>query len=214
MLNTLQNSFLLGGLVLAMGACVGIAANHLWTFVRAVRSSTKRMTDFGVEKTTFAKLGFARRSLDTDLIAGIGTHRAAEQSLGTTVMRASIGIKVISILLLPFICWVLYFDPSGISLAGVPFLREAIVAMAVYAIIFTFSYTVRYDREEIVATGALIFRKTRRWKDLVSIKDAGNYTLIVRFADGRKLNIQKYLVGIRDFINLAKEHAETNKRRL
>ena len=84
--------------------------------------------------------------------------------------------------------------------------------MLLHAAWHTNSYEASYDDHILTAPNWFFQRRQYRWKDLISIRDNGHYYYVLRFADGQKLQVQKYLVGIRDFLTYARLQIEKNNR--
>jgi hypothetical protein len=91
-------------------------------------------------------------------------------------------------------------------------MKIAIAAMVAYALLNIFLYEARYDTHSIFAPDWFLRTREYLWKDLISIRDNGHYLYVLRFEDGRTLELQKYLVGIREFLSYATDRIEANCR--
>ena len=190
-----------------------------------VRRGLRRLFGAGsdrddIAKTTLAKLGAGNLPGDASAIARIGTGGEAAFSLNTRIMKASLGLKLVAIVvggLLQAYLWTdfqpEFWEETGISSTGYEDLIKATVAaIVVYSWFYIFFYEVRYDDYSIIAPNSFLRPREYVWKELSSIHDDGHYAYKLRFRDGRKLAMQKYVVGIRDFLSYAKARIEANSR--
>lgn len=172
-----------------------------------------------IEETTLAKLGAGTLPTDTGLIAGLGTKGEARQSLNESILRPSIGLRLLSIglssVMLAYLWGLIHLPgvPKDV-MAGVPYaewVKAGLSLIIVYSVFYILFYEVRYDTFSLSAPNWFFVHREYTWKDLVSLKDNGHYLYILRFEDGRKAEVQKYLVGIREFLSYANDRVAANR---
>ncbi|MBT0957406.1 hypothetical protein IV417_08410 [Alphaproteobacteria bacterium KMM 3653] len=203
---------LLGGIILGAVICLATLLPALLEKVKEAQSADildrkGRRT----EKTAGGKMGLGGKLGNVGVIAKAGTQAQAPTSLGTSVLRPTIGLRMISILLTPVAVYLLFFHPMGPEMIPFPYGREVVMAILIYALIYIQTYEVRYDRDGIVTRDGFFRRKEFKWGDLISVKDRGTYEQVLKFETG-KMTMQKYLVGMADFLTLAHDHSERNKQ--
>lgn len=159
-----------------------------------------------VEPTATAKF---MNGGDVNVLANYGTAKPARETLGSRVMRPTLFAKlgtVIVALLGVAVAFLTDFDMPDMMI----WLRPLMAGLAIFAVSHILSYEVRYDREVMIAESVLMPRRERNWRDLTEIKDEGQGVYRMRFRTGGKLRMQKYLVGMRDFLTLAHQHIDAN----
>ncbi len=166
-----------------------------------------------IERTRLARFGGGNLDWNAAVIAKAGTGVEPRQSLNVTVMRPSLGLKALMIVLSLAL---LYLTWSGVGAQYLPvdqdWVRWAISAAVGYAALNIMIYEARYDSYSFWAPNWALQSREYLWKDLVSLKDDGHYLYKLTFEDGRKAEVQKYLVGIRDFVSYAQDRIEENRR--
>lgn len=163
-----------------------------------------------IRQSKLAQTHIANPPLDVTLVARAGLNAAPHKTLGTTFMRPTAGLRVISFggtaLLMAFT----WFGPPDL-VPPAPFLREGITVAVLYALLNIALYEARYDHTGLSAPNWFFQRGDYLWKNLRSITDNGHYLFELKFDDGRKVSIQKYLVGIPAFLTLAQSEIAKNE---
>ncbi|MFY0635615.1 MAG: hypothetical protein JXQ91_17520 [Vannielia sp.] len=155
-----------------------------------------------VERTVGARVMGQR---DIGLLASRGMAKPAEQSLNATVMRTTWGLRLSTVLFSGLaVAMAFNFDPADQMMSTL--MPPLIAGMALLALAHVFSYELRYDRDVLISQSLIQFRRERAWKELVDLKDEGRGVYRLVFADGKKMRVQKYLVGMSDFLTLASRH--------
>lgn len=170
----------------------------------------------GVELTAMGKLGnftgAGNLSSGADTIAKIGTNAPAPTSLNTTILKPTMGARSLS-LVLSVVMFVLLWTPLGNAyLPQGELLRIIISAGVLYAAMNMIVYQASYDRQVLNIPNWAFQQREFNWKDLVSIKDNGHYLYVLRFSDGRKAELHKYLVGIPEFLSYANDRIAENTK--
>lgn len=132
------------------------------------------------------------------LIALIGQGAAAQHTLGTHRLRASLGLKVLFWGVLAAMVYVA--DLMGAPMIG---FEAAILAFVFYLSIHTSVYEITYDRETITLPRWWFGRTTRKWKDLDAVVERQGWFLDFHFRDGTVIQAHKYVVGYAELRNTA-----------
>lgn len=153
--------------------------------------------------------GYSPRS---ESLFQIGLNKPAPTSLNTTILRPSILMRLFSVgmsVLVLGMMWTQYgeqfFQVSGLIKIGVS-------ALVLYAMLNMLTYEARYERQTLHIPNWAFQQREFNWKDLVSIKDNGHYLYVLRFSDGRKAELQKFLVGIPEFLSYAQDRINENTK--
>lgn len=164
-----------------------------------------------VKETLLARTGTSNLSADVGLIAGLGQGAQVRQTLNTIILRPTIGLRLISLGISAAMLYLIWMRP-GEFMPATGVLPHGLTAVLIYAGLHTNFYEASYDDHILTAPNWFFQRHQYRWKHLDSIRDNGHYYYILHFADGRKLQLQKYLVGIKDFLTYARLQIEENNR--
>ncbi len=164
-----------------------------------------------IEQTGFAKTQLAGLPFDVAYLAKIGNDAAPRQTLNTTHLRPTIGLRVIS-LGLSAVFMAMFFAPASSSASLPPSTMLMMLTIVGYAALHTNLYSASYDNHSLIAPNRFFQRKEYRWNDITAIKDNGHYLYQLHLINGQKVEIQKYLVGIRDFLTFAQEKIAQNNR--
>ena len=201
---------LIGLALLLVVAAIGAYVYLVWILpARAGRAVTNRLyaaTNAAdgqgrrVELTAGAKL---MKQRDIAPLASRGMARAAEESLGTAVMKTTWGMRLSAVLMALAGVAALVFMDMGLDPAMLRILQLVVAGLALLGIVHVFSFEMRYDRDVIVSQSLLQFRREIAWRDLVDIRDEGGGVYRLTSADGRRMRVQKYLTGMRDFLTRA-----------
>lgn len=175
---------------------------------RFVGFTDSRGTEIGV---TPASRFAAPTPLAVAIIANAGTGVRPRQTLNMTILRPSIGLRLFTFFAIAAISYFLWVDPA--YRAGMPpSIKLWITGLVAYFAVYLSLYELRYDAEMVEAPDWVLRKRTYRWDDVISIADTGQQRYRLKFEDGRKIDVIKYLVGIRDFLTIAQMHVEANRR--
>lgn len=183
---------------------IGLAIG--WLARRARRRREGRL-DGLMRPTLLARLA-SPLPADAQLIAGIGTGRAAQSSLDAQVMRASAGLRILVVALVGMMGWyILGPGPApvgwGDNLVRAPAMEMALLGGGLWSVLWTFTWELRWDRDGLTLTRAVFFRTTRRWRDLNGIRDSRHHDYILTFDTGDRLSVLKNATGIDAFLTRA-----------
>lgn len=204
------------GSVLLPVLFIGLAIQKI---VRSMRRETHRASRYGdvagrdqqaIEKTALAKLGLGTLNSDASIVASMGTKRAAPMTIDDHILRPTTGVRSISIVAAVAFGYLLIFGDIETYLGGSNLMPYVMAASVVYAVAFVQTYEVRYNRDRLIAPGRAFNRREQKWRDLERIQDNGHYLFVLTFADGSKLEVQKHLVGMADFLTFAQAQIAAN----
>ncbi len=164
-----------------------------------------------VEQTGFAKTQLSNLPMDVGFVAGVGKNAEPNMTLNETILRPTIGMRLISIVIGGAILWMTWLGGTE-YIPDVPYLKEGLSAVVAYSLLYTNLYELRYDQHGIIHKDWFLREVDFRWQDIISIRDNGQYAYILRLESGRKTEVMKYLVGIRPFLTYAKEQIAKNNR--
>lgn len=164
-----------------------------------------------IEKTRLAKLGLGGLDTNAAIIATAGTARAAPMSLDDHILRPSIGLRAMSVIGSGAALVLTWFGHEDWVPLG-DMAKMGLTAALAYGALIMFTYELRYNRDRLIARGWLFNRREFAWRDLVRIRDNGHYLYVLNFSNGARLEIQKHLVGMPDFLSRAKQQIATNLR--
>jgi hypothetical protein len=175
-----------------------------------------------IEKTGFAKVFGGGLPLNAQRFVRLGEGAKVHQTLNTKVLHTTIGIRLFTVglavigvdLVFDFIPGIgfpaEFVEQNDYVTQG--YFKAAMIAVLAYSLLYVFLTEVRYDDHSLFATNFYFQPREYQWKKLLSIKDNGHYLYVLRYEDGRKLELQKNLVGIRDLLSYANDHIEANRR--
>lgn len=164
-----------------------------------------------VEKTVFARLGGPSLPFSAGVVARSGTGRAADRMIDEHVLRPTLGVRAVSLISAGAILFVIWGTPGALVPSDGP-ITWGLTALIAYSVVYLFSYELRYDRDRIIAQGWAFNRREHAWRDLVRIRDNGHYLYVLNFEDGSRLEVQKYLAGMPDFLTFAQTRIAENLR--
>ncbi|SIO13126.1 hypothetical protein [Vannielia litorea] len=190
---------LIGGYILLFHVLPAMAARAVARKLEDV-TAPKDASGRRVERTLGAKFMGQR---DIAPLASRGMARAAEDSLGTKVMRTTWGMRLSTVALGGAAVAALLFMDMGLDPQVMLFVQPAAIGAGLLGIAHVFSFEMRYDRDVIVSQSLIQFRREIAWHDLVDIRDEGQGVFRLRAADGKKMRVQKYLTGMNDFLTRA-----------
>ncbi|MBS8226156.1 hypothetical protein [Vannielia litorea] len=136
-------------------------------------------------------------------LASRGMARAAEESLGTKVMRPTWGMRLSTVLLAVAGVAAIFLVDMDLDPAAMMVLRPVVAGFALLGLAHVFSFEMRYDRDVIISQSLIQFRREIAWRDLVDISDEGNGVYRLTSAQGKKMRVQKYMTGMTDFLTQA-----------
>jgi hypothetical protein len=139
---------------------------------------------------------------DIDLIAQIGEHRTPRHSAGVQVLQTTVGLRAISLGLSALGVVLLasgVFAPQGLSPdnMAIVWLFVAVLCVGVADVL---SYELRFDRQGMVLTRFMYWRRSFEWSHLMGIDDDQNYQYVLAFSRGGRVKVMKHLVGMPGFL--------------
>ncbi len=185
---------------------------YLWfRFKKRVNGLTNVRDSDGrkVAQTRLAKTQLSSLPTDISLIAGVGKNAAPQQSLNETVLRPTIGLRLISLGVSGALLWMVWLSGAD-YVPDIAYLKEGVSVIVAYSLLYTNLYELRYDQHGVIHKDWFFREVDFAWRDVVSLRDNGHYAYIVRTADGKKAEVMKYLVGIRPFLTYAHAQIEKN----
>ncbi len=171
----------------------------------AQRDADGRMVD----TTGLAGLG-GGLPIDAGMVAQIGAGAKARMSLDTTVMRPTIGLRLLSLGVSGLILFMIWARPGVYIPTGT--MSAVMTAGILFAAIRIMSYEVRYNSQTLSAPNWMFQARDFDMHTLISVRDNGHHIYKLRFDDGQSVALQKYLVGMPDFLSYARFVTELNAR--
>ena len=177
--------------------------------VRKVARATSQRDSRGeaVPLTGTARFGAA----NPGWIASLGSRAAPEHSLNEIIMRPTIGFRLVTVGVTGAAGFLMLTDAQDLF-GGSAVLMAAMGALVGYYFICMNLYFLRYDRERIITQDWLFRRKEVAWRDVIDLRDNGQYQYVLALENGKKVEIQKYLVGMPDFLTYAKDQIAYHNR--
>lgn len=139
---------------------------------------------------------------DIDLIAQIGENAKPKYTVGTSVLRTTLGLRAISLGISGLVIVLLLsgvFAPQGLSPdnTALVWLIAAFLAVGVVDIL---TYELQCDRDAMVLTRFMYWRRSFEWTHLMGIDDDQNYQYVLAFSKGGRVKVLKHLVGMPEFL--------------
>lgn len=221
-----QDLFGINGLFaqMAMGflVVVGFIALRMYLFWRRIirrRQEIERHKDAGTIGPTGMIQG-AALPWHYDKLASVGTGGPAPMSLDQRVLRASLGVKLVVLgLCAAMFCFAYQMQTvgnfNGFEVADPGPYGWAMIGLcllaAVNGVVYIFTFETRYDRNMLIVTRMMFFRREYGWKDLWRIADDGAYELQLHFQPGGKAKVLKHSIGIEEFKDFALAQIRRNR---
>jgi hypothetical protein len=212
---------LLSKMLMGVLFVVGILALRLYLFWRKLlrrRQEIDRHKDAGAIGPA-GMIGGAALPWHYDRLAQLGTGAQAELSLGQRVLRPSIGVRLIVLGLGAMVVHGLAQmsgQQGGFQVADPGFYGTLMIALCLLAVVngvaYIFTFETRYDRDMLVVTRMMYFRREYRWKNLWRIADDGAYELHLFFEPGGRAKVLKHSVGIAEFKDFALAQIRRNRQ--
>lgn len=207
-IDSLVSQILLGFLFVV--GFIGLRAFLFWRRVIRRRQEIERHKDAG----TIGPSGMLQGQTlpwHYDQVAQLGTGGQAPMTLDQRVMKPSIGVKLV---VLGLCAALVYYttqmtagEMNGFQIAEPGPYGTGMIALCLFAavngVIYIFTFETRYDRDMLIVTRMMFFRREYRWKDLWRIADDGAYELQLFFEPGGKAKVLKHSVGIEEFKEFA-----------
>ncbi|MCY1128716.1 hypothetical protein OU426_17800 [Frigidibacter sp. RF13] len=158
-----------------------------------------------------------------DAVARIGTGGPAPMTMNERILKASIGVRVFVLGLAAVIGTFVFrpdFAPTGFPEAirelPVPaiYIHGLLLAALANGVLYIFGFEARYDRDILIVTRMMFFRREYLWRNLDWIGDDGAYELVLRFEPGGKAKVLKHSVGIGEFKEFAQQQIRKNRTHL
>ncbi len=184
-----------------------------WFLGRKLRDVTSQKDSRGrsVQMTALGRTGYANLPMSIGFVAGLGTDATPQQTTNTLILRPTWGVRMTSLVFSALLIYIAYVGYGELVPAS-PYTWPVIGLLLVYGVLSTWIYELRYDRDGFVTTGFLRSRKEMQWRDLAQITDNGHYLYALKTFDGQKVEVQKYLVGIREFLTYARDQMAYHDR--
>lgn len=200
----------------------GIIALRIYLFWRRIirrRQEIERHKDAGTIGPTGMIQG-AALPWHYDKLASVGTGGSAPMSVDQRVLRPAMGVKLVVLGLCATMVYLTYQmqtvgNFNGFELAdpgpyGWAMIWLCLLA-AVNGVVYIFTFETRYDRDMLIVTRMMFFRREYRWRNLWRIADDGAYELQLHFQPGGKAKVLKHSVGIEEFKDLALAQIRRNR---
>jgi hypothetical protein len=210
-------SYALRVLPLAIG--IGFFCFMFWSRMQKQKAKIKRHKDAG----TIGPAGLIQGStlpMQYDRLASIGTMGEAARTLDDTILRPTIGVRLLALGLAAMVfCYFAFpeWQPEGLNEAlreiPVPLFASQlfIFAAALNGVFYIFGHEARYNRDLLITTRMFLHRREFRWKDLDYIGDDGNYELVLKFRVGGKAKVLKHSRGVEEFKRFAMAQLQKNR---
>jgi hypothetical protein len=157
---------------------------------------------------------------DISAIARLGEAQRPRETLGTTIMTTTSGLRMISLgltLILLVVLWEMGQSPDMQAgqpqIIGSQFITLAMTALLALGVIDIFTYDLQVNRTEMVLRRYGFWTRRFQWDDLMGIDDDKNYQYVLAFSKGGRVKLLKYLVGMPDFLTLIAEILNRNDAR-
>ena len=212
----LVSQILLGFLFVV--AFIGLRAFLFWRRISRRRQEIERHKDAGTIGPSGMLQGEAL-PWHYDKLAQLGTAGQAPMTLDQRVLKPSIGVRLV---VLGLCAAMVYYatqmaagEMNGFQIAEPGPYGSIMIAIcllaAVNAVFYIFTFETRYDRDMLIVTRMMFFRREYRWKNLWRIADDGAYELQLFFEPGGKAKVLKHSVGIEDFKDFALAQIRRNR---
>lgn len=209
---------LLPGILLVVGIIL-LRMFLFWRKLSLRRREIERHKDAGTIGTAGMIQG-ASLPWHYDQLAQIGTGGPAQMSVDQRVLRPSIGVRLFVLGLCAAMFYAAYQMTTmekfnGFEVADPGPYGNAIIVFCLLAalngVVYIFSFETRYDRDMLIVTRMMYFRREYRWKDLWRIADDGAYELHLHFHPGGRAKVLKHSVGIEEFKDFALAQVRRNR---
>jgi hypothetical protein len=200
---------------------VGFIALRMYLFWRKIirrRQEIERHKDAG----TIGPVGMLQGQAmpwHYDQLAQLGTAGQAPMTLDQRVLKPSIGVRLfvlgLCVAMVYFVNQMTTGEMNGFQIAepgpyGTVMIVICLLA-AVNGVFYIFTFETRYDRDMLIVTRMMFFRREYRWKNLWRIADDGAYELQLFFEPGGKAKVLKHSVGIEEFKDFALAQIRRNR---
>ncbi len=184
-----------------------------WVLGRKLRDAARQKDSRGrpVQMNAMANAGFGNLPIGAGFFASLGEDAGPQVGVGEIVMRPTWGVRVSGIVFSGLLIYISHIG-YGDFVPASPYTWPVIGVALIYAALATNIYEVRYDREGFSVSGFARSRKNVKWNDLAHITDNGHYLYTFKTFGGKKVEVQKYLVGVRDFLTYAQDQMDYHNR--
>lgn len=141
---------------------------------------------------------------DIALIAQIGVRGTPRESAGAQVLRTTPGLRLISVGISGLIVVLMgsgAFADMGV-MGSKPVLFWALAAFLGFGVMDILTYELQVDRNGMVLTRFIFWRRSFDWVHLLGIDDDQNYQYVLAFAKGGRVKVLKHLVGMPHFLTV------------
>jgi hypothetical protein len=157
---------------------------------------------------------------DISAIARLGEGQRPRETLGTTIMTTTPGLRLISLGLTLVLLGVLWNmgqtadmqagQPRTVESQWISFVMRGFLVMG---LIDMFTYDLQVNRTEMVLTRYGFWTRRFQWDDLLGIDDDRNYQYVLAFSKGGRVKLLKYLVGMPGFLKVVADVLARNEAR-
>lgn len=215
-IDLLVSQILLGFLLVV--AFIGLRIFLFWRRIVRRRQEIERHKDAGTIGPSSLIQGQAL-PWHYDLMAKVGTGGQAPMTLDQRLLKPSIGVRLVVLGLCAAMVYVVNQmtagETNGFQVAepgayGTVMIVICLLA-AVNGVFYIFTFETRYDRDMLIVTRMMFYRREYRWKNLWRIADDGAYELQLFFEPGGKAKVLKHSVGIEEFKDFALAQIRRNR---
>lgn len=137
----------------------------------------------------------------TQFLALLGHRAAPAQTLGTTRLRATLGLK------LGYLAGLVVMMGLLVQMGSpVISLESGIFLLLCLATLQAFLLEISYDRDTITLPRWWFGRTTHKWKDLLALTSNDPWFMVFVFHKGPTIRINKYVVGFDQLVETARKH--------
>lgn len=202
----------IGAIVLFLSLIIG-PYFLAWKLGRFVNNKTAQRDSRGdpIARTSASRFGLGNLSPAAGLLAGVGQSAMPQMSLNSLILRPTIGMRLISFATAAVLAVMFAIDDGSLFPRNI-YVIAGLVVLVAYGLLHTNTYSLRYDTEGFTTRDDFFRQRTAAWRDVISVQDNGHYLYVIQLENGSKLNVPKYLVGIRDFLTYAKDQMAYHNR--
>jgi hypothetical protein len=136
----------------------------------------------------------------TRILALVGHSAPIRQTLGTTRLRATMGLQIAYWGVLAALIYIAH--GMNAQVIGI----EGLLCLAVFVTaLHTSLYEITYDKVDVTLPRWWFGRTMHRWRDLVAVTDKDPWMVTLHFADGTRVKVHKYIVGHAEFMAVARD---------
>ncbi|MGL5011752.1 MAG: hypothetical protein ACRC6I_17895 [Paracoccaceae bacterium] len=152
---------------------------------------------------------------DIALIAQIGSRAVGQDSAGAQVLRTTPGLRLISVGISAAIVLTLLsgaYGGMGLPVDSAALFWGLVIFLGI-GVMDILTYELRVDRDGMVLTRFIFWRRSFDWVHLLGIDDDQNYQYVLAFARGGRVKVLKHLVGMPHFLTVVMGALSRNEAR-